>query len=1141
MLKNFASLVILIALAGVLFGADLYIPKQQDGKIIGHDLGVNEKPEAIRSMISRKNLLGLEREKPYGLPVKKHGKPITADIQDVDILNILILRVEFETEDPDDPTTTGNGNFDLRSLEDFFAEEGHEFDPAPHNKSYFNSHMEALRRYYKSVSDNQLSITWDIYPEAENAAYRLPHPMSYYGSDVPSDELISQLLAFLRDGITMADTVNPEINFSDYQSVFVFHAGSNQQNNIDFIEDTPNDFWTGFLWTEDSIAVDDGSYYITEALILPETGSQDNRVTVLNGVIAHEFGHQLGLIDIYNTSNFLTQVGNFSLMDNNGQNIALELDTLGTFTMGALPSYPDAWSRAYLGFSGVTELTSGDDVVVRAAEQNHHDNEILKVPISQYEYFLIENRQTKTDFAYKDYEDNGTLITDNAILADPVTGVILGPGWAYYGSNDINKVANGEYDRLMPGDGILIWHIDELVAYLDYTYSGTGYNNFELNSLQWDYNRRFISLVEADGIVDFGGNYYAGFGDADDYFNNFSFQPQSFTPSTLPSTRSNLGADTHISITDIKSPYILDHTDRINKYSDTVMYCDVAVDWYQAGFPTMGFPNVSTDGGGILAIDIDSDGFDEALTARGNFILAVNGDASPVMDTTSGVIIESFDDDSLIYIIPYFAYLSGGIKGDLIGGDFDGDDAFEVACLDANDTLYIFKGSDTSPRDSSADLLGSVFMSDSISAGPIASDFNNDGLDEVVAGTFSNSIAVISYSGSPTLDITYFGTGVDAGDYIEKINVADDTLYVLVGSMDNSHYVIKGVLDDSLVVAESYTLPDGEFGGMVCCDVNRDQVCDIVATVGNNLVIRDGADSDVSTSYTVSNPSAPVIGDIDSDGYPDIVFTGVNNGLYLYALNHLGNMKNNFPTMVSAKCYSECTNEPLLVDMDADTNPDIIVTLPDGALGWDLTYAEETDSGTVTRDTTVALPTGGLSCFDYHGDRLGGFPLSTSTAIPVEPAIGNFDDDEGLEIVAIDSSGFYSMWDIGLSTAQINAPWSQAGGGYDRTGYLSPTYEKPIDVKQAFLDESMVYNYPNPAQDETYFRYYVDQPANINIKIFDMTGELVDELDGATTGQVDDEIFWDCSDFASGVYFARFEADSDAASENVMIKIALIK
>ena len=1132
MRRYLATFVIVVSLAVTVFGADLYIPKQQNGKIITHEAELKPKPDPIRTMISQKNLLGLERDKPYGLPVKKHGKPIppvTADVQVPDIINVLVLRIEFLTEEPDDPTTTGNGNFDLRSFEDFVAEEGHEFDPAPHNRAYFNAHMEALDNYWGHVSDNRLDITWDIYPETENGSYRLPHPMSYYGSDVPGSELVGQLLKFIRDGVTMVDTLNPEIDFSQYQSIIIFHAGSNQQNNFDFIEDTPNDFWTGFLWTEDTVWVDNGSTPVTEVIIMPETGSQDNRVTVINGVMAHEFGHQLGLVDIYNTTNFLTQVGNFSLMDNNCANIALQLDEQGTFVMGALPCYPDAWSRAYLGFSGVTEVVSADDITIRAAEQGYFYNEVIKVPISEMEYFLIENRQTKTDF---DYTHVNYLLTDNAILADPATSVIIGPGWAHIANNDTVKVSNGEYDRLLPGDGLLIWHVDELVAHLDYT--GTGYNNFKLNTLQWDHNRRFLSLVEADGIIDFGGNYHSGYGSEGDYFND----RRTFTPSTNPSTESTLGADTHISITDITSPYNTTVPgDRINRYSDTVMTIDVNIDWHQEGFPTMGFPDPGDNGGGLLAIDMNADGVDEIITARGSLLIGVNGDGSPVMDTSSGVIIPNFDNDTLIYVIPYFAQLNSNIMGDLIGGDFDGDDTLELACFDDNNEFYIYEGHDLNPVDSAADLLHTRTLSATPVTDPLAYDIGGDGNDDVIVGLNDSTICLISYS---LLNPMESDVLANLNGLPMKLAVARDTLFAIYVSAGNNRLFVGAFNDSIFEEVTTIDLPDGDVVGLVSGDINRDLSSDVVMTIGDYLCLYDGAERSLNT-ISVVGPGAPSIGDIDANGYPDIALTSTNGSLYLYAYNHLGKLMNNFPVVVSTKCYTRCYNEPLLADFDDDNKPDIIVTLPNGSLGWDVTMYVQQDTTLVPVDTTLALPTGGLTCFNYNGDRLGGFPLPTSTAISVEPAIGNFDTDSTFEIAAIDSAGFFAVWDLEVAPDSIDMPWRSAGGGYARAGYLQNEYNKPIEVAQVFLDEAMVYNYPNPAKNSTTFRYYVDRPAEVNIKIFDMTGELVDEINGSTPGQVDDEIIWDCTEFASGVYYARFEADDGSANKNVMIKVALIK
>jgi len=1117
MFKIISGITILFSLSAFAASDKIYIPRQSDGQIITHPVEIQPKPEALKSMVSQKNILNLERDKLYSLPKSKNGLPVIAASQ-ADTLRVLVLKVEFQTEDADDPTTTGNGNFDLRTLNDFRTEEGHEFDPAPHNNAYFDAHMEALHRYWWYVSDFQIRLNWDIYPHADTIAYRLPNQMSYYGSEGPWTNVIERLLNFVHDAATLVDSTSPEINFAQYQSIIIFHAGADQQNNFAFIEDTPNDFWTGFLWTEDSISVDSGSYYISEVMIMPETASQDNRVTVLNGVMAHEFGHQLGLIDIYNTGNFLTQVGNFSLMDNNGANFALELDEQGTFVSGVLPSYPDAWSRAYLGFSGVNEVTNDSDVVITAAEQNHTASEIIKVPITEMEYFLVENRQREADFEYIHYPD--PIL--NAILADSATGVIMGPGWAFYGGNILNKRASGDYDRLLPGDGVLIWHVDEVVAYLDYL--GSGSNNFLNNTLQWDYNRRFLSLVEADGIIDFGGNYFTGYGDAEDYFNMSN--TREFTPSTNPGTRSNLGANTHISITDI-------YANPVDINRDTIMTCDIEIDWYQEGFPTFGWPEVGADGGGLLALDMNADGLNEILASRGRFILAVNHDGSPVMDTSSAVYVSRFDSDTLVYIFPLFAALDEYLIGQIAAGDFDNDDSLEIACFDSSGQLYLFDCRDLLPIDSLADLLISTVIPSALTAGPVAYDIEADGRDDLIAGLADSSLVSISYTVAEdiALDTLATFTGIPM-----KIAIAIDTVFVIYSGNDVNNLYVGSLTSGSLTEIANTPLPAGDVIGLVCGDIDRDSICDAVMTVGDYLCIYDG-DSQTVKNVRVDNPGQPALGDIDADGYPDIALNAGVDYLKAYVFNHTGVLFNHFPVTLSRKDPEvRAYNQPLLADFDGDTMPDIIITLPNGALDWGFDF-----DGDYSDDTTFSLTTGGLTCINYQGDVLGGFPLATSSEIGIEPAIGDLDGDGDIEIAALDSIGFIAAWDVDASPDDLNMPWPMAGGGISRRGYLSPELQKEFNIAEGFLPDGSVYNYPNPASNETAFRYYIDRPADINIKIFDMSGELVDELAGTTQGEIDDEVPWDCSEFASGVYFARFEASSNDINKNVLIKVALIK
>jgi hypothetical protein len=234
----------------------------------------------------------------------------------------------------------------------------------------------------------------------------------------------------------------------------------------------------------------------------------------------------------------------------------------------------------------------------------------------------------------------------------------------------------------------------------------------------------------------------------------------------------------------------------------------------------------------------------------------------------------------------------------------------------------------------------------------------------------------------------------------------------------------------------------------------------------------------------------------------------------VYVYNHLGVLFDNFPVCL-ARSWSLTARkvEALVADVDNDDNPDILVCMPDG----------------------------GLACYDYQGDMLGGFPLATSARITVAPLVNDIDGDGDIEVAAIDSAGFIAVWDLNASPDSINLPWPMASGGIDHRGFLSPEFNKNISVADGFLPMREVYNYPNPASDITYFRYYVDRQADVNVKIYDMSGELVEELVGSTPGGVSDEVPWDCSKFASGVYFARLEASSAGIKKNIIVKVALIK
>lgn len=1038
----------------------------------------------FKSQVSKKNLLGLERPGLMALPESKLGVPLALSTV-IDTLNILALKIEFQRENPDDPNTTGDGTFDIRTYEQFVAEEGHYIDPAPHTTSYFSSHLEALRRYWYFVSEGKLDLIWDVYPREESLTYRLQQPMSYYGQADSFDEVAEKLGYFYTDAVSLADTISPEIDFSRYDALILFHAGADQQNNIPFINDTPYDLFTGFLILSEPIYVDSGLVAVQEGTIMPEGVSQDNRITALNAVMAHEFGHQLGLVDLYNTLTFLTQVGDFALMDNNGMSVGAQFPDIRPTVGGTVPVYPSAWSRAYLGFCIPQTVTNGTDVRLTATALPDDSTEIVKVPITDFEYFLIENRQPDADTLEPGYP------FDNVLIGDSLTGVILGPGYAYFAGDDTVLVADAEYDRLLPGDGALIWHVDEFVAYQS---NFPGYNNYQTNSLQWNKDRRFLTLVEADGVVDFGGNYYRGFGDQGDFYRLGG--NTALTPFSRPSSESVLGADTHISITDVT-------------LSDTVMTVDVNIDWLLPGWPQMAFPQTVSDP--VLA-DLDVDGHLEILVAADTALLIYRYDGEKLVDSSDSLYIVGFDGEIVSYPWGLAAVCDTAIMAGPISVDLNGDDTPEIALATASGRLFAFTSRDADSDGRLDPLPGfPVQLTDSMPASLAATDFDSDSGSELVIAATDGSIHSVFESGSDSLLIVLNGSIYSMAAYsVDGYNIIDAATKVANNIIVSRLISGAGELDFALTFSLSLGAYDS--CSIASGDIDRDgDLPEIVAACGKVLLVIDSDGSIVSSSSVDQTLGRPALGDVNGDGYPEIIVAG---GAKIYAFHYNGSLMTNFP--VNLELYDLTGTigaEPVLGDVDGDGLPDII----DG------------------------LPGGTIHAYNFHADRVGGFPLPSSFAVDRSCALGDLDDDGDLDIVTLESSGLINAWDMTSDYSMIDVPWSMRGSDSSNKRYLSHAFDKQLTTLDEQLPAGSVYNYPNPASNSTTIRYYLQNESDVTIDIFDFMGENVKSI--ATSGQAhtDNEFVWDCSPYASGVYFCRIEADDGNSKKWQIIKIALVK
>ncbi len=840
--KNSIVWLITVGLALTAIPAEMEIVRR-----IGPNPNLRDDP--WRSMVSSRNLLDLERTAPWAFP-----RPSKAD--DTDTIRVLAIRVEFQ---PDGTSrTTGDGTFDIRPYE----QSPHPFDPLPHNKAYFESHMTALQNYYLAVSDTQLYVDFDVFPEADSTAYRLPDSMGYYGPrGWMGSDMADRLQQFYKDSWELA-IASEDFDISDYDAYIIFHAGSDWQNDVgsirpdlvsywpDIFIPSPDDLPTGYLKLPFKIAG-----HIEDGIIMPEHAWQDGQIVCINGALAHEFGHQLGLVDLYNTGNFITQVGDFSLMDNGfgvGADIGFDANDDGTVSddefypvYGMFPGYPDAWSRAYLGFETPLEVTEFcDSIMLQACEMPKNDGvTIIKIPINSYEYFLIENRE------YDISGDDGFY----SLKSDSVTGVVLGA----LAVDTMRFTAALDY--LLPGHGLLVWHIDETAAYDDVI--GNGVNNFEDNTLQWDITRRFMALEEADGFEDLGT--IVTFGEPGDYF----YYGTNFGPTTNPSTAANDGGYTGILIDSMSNPGDGMHL-RIS-FDEGVPTPDVITTIYPLYAP-------------MQAADLDDDGIDELLTEAyyyesGGYIGCVliwNADGTPYIDNGITVSGTEFDGSLLSVDYPVAATVNAGRVTLPAIGDIDGDELPDVIGLDTEGWLHAWN-----PRnivgDYMTELSGFPVRIDTVGERAVGLwDVDRDGADEIIAFA-SEGWHLVDGDGG------ILSTG-DARGSISGIAPFDDGLYLLA-----SRNVAKLMLFDwTGEIKREVQLSSSDVSYLVRADLDGDGMpmeLACAARSGKIFAFDSTLNSIGDFPVTVDDTSlaSPIAADPDGDGVIELLISG-RGGMFFY-------------------------------------------------------------------------------------------------------------------------------------------------------------------------------------------------------------------------------------------------------------------
>ncbi len=1031
-----------------------------------------------------------------------------AAVSDVpETLRVLVAMIAFQEDT--EPRTSGKGSFDLS------VSAKKVIDPSPHDHTYVQNHMMFAENYFRKVSNSKLILQTTVL----DSVYRVQQQMAAY-SPLRSSTTNLEVGRLMQDAWHLVDSLSPGVQFQDYNTFIIVHAGVGRDVDLSSqlgFDPTPFDIPSLYVnlaglkkmygASYNGIPVDGGSTLITHSLIIPETESREVNTGLgisllqlgINGLIVASIGSHLGLPDLFDTKTGRTSIGRFGLMD--GQSI---------FSWsGVFPPEPSAWEKYFLGWISPITAPPGEVVYdIPAVGLASEPDSVYKVLISAKEYFLVENRN-------RDANRDGTTFTierDGAIIQRTyfrdTTNFNAFDQDSIYG----NVIDVDEFDWSLPGGvnsrtselfdgGILIWHIDENV--IDATYSTNAVN---ANAL-----RRGVDLEEGDGSQDLGQSYgfiSPGSGSEDGTPLDFWYKgntatprvlSNAFTPNSNPNSLSNDFANSHV--------YIKDFSPRGPRMTAKIQVGDATVS------PLPGFPKLVNKKflyNSLAAAHPTSEPSQMFITTSN---MPVSG------EPTSGSSLYGWKSDGSTFDMlsssGLIAQTTGSFVGTPVLGSIDPGYPTSITIaeeLDATPGVSFWSLQDAN-NDSLGDLLFRIPSFQILTTSVVKDD------TILAVGGVHSSISFL----------TETGNGLSAG----VLSLSDTSATVGICLFDRNHNFIAVTANGLVGIVNPFVQPSDWTGKrQLSRPMASPPVSGWISTTmekGIALASRDGyvylldfglnpsAGFPVFTGGEILN--APALADIDQDGQRDIV---VFSGNKIYAINSAGAILDNFP--ITVQTSKPILTSPVVADLDANSTPDIVAVTQEGL----------------------------VVAYDRRGKLLKGFPIlggvnggSTPAAIYLpEGGHGPF-GEVGLAFASDD--GHVYAWKIGSPEGNSPAAWVRLWPQYMYDGQNTGLSEIPLlpNSNPTFFPESRAYNWPNPvrASDNfiTHIRYYIASDAKVNVKIFDMAGDLVAELNGNGIGGLDNEIDWNVANIQSGVYFAHIDAQGTGNSGSTVIKIAVVK
>jgi M6 family metalloprotease-like protein len=1034
--------------------------------------------------------------RPPGLANTKSGLDALVGLpppEPVDTVHVAFIRIDF-LADRGGSASSGTGKFNL-DVADTIA---NPVDRPPHNRDFYRKHGEALTRYYDVQSYGRVYLDVDVWPAEQDSAYHLPDmadlgPWRFGNSIFQAAVDMMRLCFFAADSQSIVR--GSRIPWAKYDRFNIIHAGSDLQSDLrqDSKEDIPS--FTLFVDDTDRVIFPDSSNRdrpIDRTTFIPETINQDEAYGTLNGVIAHENGHNLfGFGDVYDIETALPVVGFWSLMDSGnlvGARFArVPGDTI--FAVGLLPPSVDPFQRNFILDQGLLNYRRPGpaDTAPFGLHGSQRHNDFVKLDLSSDENVILENRYLSPAAAVR-------------LLQDDTTHVILGP----------REPDRFEYDALLPGGGILAWHVDESV--IPFLTSLRTNPDFGFNT---NPRRLGLQVIEADGLDDLGdpGSPFWTGSDLDPWQARVA---STLSDNTIPSLIPNQGTHPHLRV------------DFLDDASDS-MNVRVTRTWQPSGWPVAA--NFPPGGPALLAADLDRDGRPEVVWA--------GGDTS--ITDTSLVARGAVRDSAALFAVRFDGKGLGGLDT-LDFAHLDRRPLREVAALPASSTADGIVFAVTEWHGSSDAVGGKLWA-----VGPAGASL--PGFPAAIPSPATTPPVVIT---DPVLGWRVIVGCADgrACQVDPTGNVVITTAAVLpggvsgrlawwpyvaapVGGAFNGLLAMGGMNGEVSVVsfpaltevahwtvgaASAGFAPDFLWLRLGGVGTNSEEAC---ASAEPVLIVHDQARL-IALCRGSSSPlpgwGSPVgdtlvaglaAGDVDGDGFPEVLVQS-HHGVVAF-INTSGRPSPGWPKPGSREGFVTDT-PPLAVDLTGDGHPEIVALNASGV----------------------------IAALDRAGRTPDGWPLATGSGCEGSTLATDLTGDGTLEIVAPDRfNKLYAYSVPGTLTAPATS-WTMLGGDPGRMCALAPSATSSPGAPTAGpLVAGSLKAYPNPARRKPIqFAYQLSEDAAVEFRILDTSGHEVARW--SRSGRRSDNLeTWDPSGVPAGLYVARvrFSGPGGAHTESLPLGV----